>query len=53
LLEAGTRLPEVQSFLGHQAIGTTMRYLHVADLQLHEAVKVHPVNEILSGGGVL
>jgi site-specific recombinase XerD len=52
LLEAGTRLPEVRSFLGHQAIGTTMRYLHVADPQLHEAVKVHPVNEILSGGGV-
>jgi site-specific recombinase XerD len=53
LLEAGVRLPEVQNFLGHQAIGTTMRYLHVADPHLHEAVKVHPINGILSEGGVL
>jgi site-specific recombinase XerD len=53
LLEAGVRLPEVQRFLGHQSIGTTMRYLHVADPQLHEAVKVHPINDILSKGGVL
>ncbi len=51
LLEAGVRLPEVQSFLGHQAIGTTMRYLHVADPQLHAAVRFHPINNILSSGG--
>lgn len=52
LLEAGVRLPEVQQLLGHQTIGTTMRYLHVADRQLHQAVKIHPLNEILSIGGV-
>ena len=53
LLEAGVRLPEVQNILGHQAIGTTMRYLHVADPQLHEAMKCHPINEILLKGGEL
>ncbi len=52
LLEAGTCLPDVQQLLGHQCIGTTMRYLHVADPQLHQAVKVHPINEILTTGGV-
>jgi integrase/recombinase XerC len=52
LLEAGARLPEVQQLLGHRTISTTMRYLHVADPQLHEAVKVHPLNEILTAGGV-
>ena len=51
LLEAGVCLPDVQQLLGHQTIGTTMRYLHVADPQLHEAVKVHPLNEILTTGG--
>src|ERR1017187_1560474 len=52
LLEAGTCLPDVQQLLGHQNISTTMRYLHVADPQLHQAVKVHPINEILTTGGV-
>lgn len=52
LLEAGVCLPDVQQLLGHQCIGTTMRYLHVADPQLHQAVKVHPINEILTTGGV-
>jgi len=51
LLEAGVCLPDVQQLLGHQCIGTTMRYLHVADPQLHQAVKVHPINEILTTGG--
>lgn len=50
LLEAGIGVVDVQQLLGHQTIGTTMRYLHVADPQLHQAVKVHPLNEILSGG---
>jgi len=51
LLESGVCLPDVQQLLGHQTIGTTMRYLHVADPQLHQAVTVHPINEILSTGG--
>jgi site-specific recombinase XerD len=51
LLEAGVRLPDVQQLLGHQTISTTMRYLHVADPQLHQAVKVHPLNDILAVGG--
>jgi integrase/recombinase XerC len=51
LLEAGVCLPEVQQVLGHQTISTTMRYLHVADPQLHQAVKVHPLNDIPTVGG--
>jgi site-specific recombinase XerD len=50
-LEAGVCLPDVQQLLGHQTISTTMRYLHVADPQLHQAVKLHPLNEILAAGG--
>jgi integrase/recombinase XerC len=52
LLEAGVCLPDVQQLLGHQSIGTTMRYLHVADPQLHQAVKLHPLNDTLALGGV-
>jgi integrase len=47
LLEEGIRLPEVQRQLGHQAISTTVRYLHVADPQRREAVERHPINTIL------
>ncbi len=50
LLEDGVHLPEVQRILGHQTITTTMRYLHVADPQRHEAIKRHPINEILGQG---
>jgi site-specific recombinase XerD len=50
LLEAGVCLPDVQQLLGHQTISTTMRYLHVADPQLHQAVKVHPINDLLTVG---
>jgi site-specific recombinase XerD len=52
-LEAGVRLPEVQQLLGHQTISTTMRYLHVADPPLHQAIKVHPLNDILALGGAV
>jgi len=43
LLADGVRLPRVQELLGHQSIGTTMRYLHVADVELHRAMKKHPI----------
>jgi integrase/recombinase XerC len=45
LLEEGLSLPEVQAVLGHQAISTTVRYLHIADPQKHEAIRRHPINE--------
>jgi site-specific recombinase XerD len=48
LLEEGIRLPEVQRQLGHQAIATTVRYLHIADPQRREAVERHPLNSILA-----
>jgi site-specific recombinase XerD len=49
LLEDGVRLPQIQRMLGHQTIQTTVRYLHVADPQRHEAVKLHPINRMLGG----
>jgi integrase/recombinase XerC/integrase/recombinase XerD len=49
LLERGVGLPQVQRLLGHQTITTTMRYLHVADPQRHQAVALHPINQILAG----
>jgi len=51
LLEDGVGLPQIQRMLGHQTIATTMRYLHVADPQRHEAVKLHPINRMLPLGG--
>lgn len=47
LLEEGAHLREVQCLLGHQMIGTTMRYLHIADPQLHASVRKHPINAML------
>lgn len=47
LLEAGASVAEVQEVLGHRTISTTMRYLQVADPQLHCAAELHPVNAML------
>jgi site-specific recombinase XerD len=44
LIAAGVRLPEVQRILGHSGIGTTMRYLHVADPERRAAIARHPIN---------
>lgn len=46
LLAAGTRLPHVQKLLGHRRIQTTMQYLHIVDRQLHQAMALHPINDI-------
>jgi site-specific recombinase XerD len=48
LLENGVHLAEVQQVLGHQSIETTVRYLHVADPQLHASIQCHPINAMLS-----
>ncbi len=47
LLEAGLHVVQVQEILGHRAIGTTVRYLHVADPQRTAAVRLHPINDLL------
>ena len=46
LLTSGTPLPHVQKLLGHKSLQTTMRYLHVADKELHNAVARHPLNDV-------
>jgi len=47
LLEAGLHVAQVQEILGHRAISTTVRYLHVSDPQKTAAVRLHPINSIL------
>jgi integrase/recombinase XerD len=49
LLEAGVHLASVQRVLGHEWIGTTCRYLQVADRQRHAAMTRHPINEWIGG----
>lgn len=47
LLEAGVHLAEVQRVLGHSVISTTVRYVHIADPQRREAMRMHPLNDWL------
>lgn len=47
LLESGVCMAQVQMVLGHQHLGTTMRYTHIADPKRHEAVALHPLNDWL------
>jgi integrase/recombinase XerC len=47
LLEAGVHLAEVQRVLGHSGIATTVRYVHIADPQRREAMRMHPLNDWL------
>lgn len=47
LIEAGVGIPQVQRVLGHACLQTTMRYTHVSDPQRKEAIKNHPINQIL------
>lgn len=51
LLADGLHVAQVQKILGHQSVATTMRYLHISGPERIEAVKKHPINEILSRGG--
>lgn len=47
LIAAGVGIPQVQRVLGHACMQTTMRYTHVSDPQRTEAIKAHPINQIL------
>lgn len=48
LLASGASIAEVQRILGHTTVSTTMRYLHIADPERHEAIKMHPLNDWLT-----
>ena len=48
LIAAGVKMPQVQRILGHAGIGTTMRYLHVADPERRAAIAKHPLNAWLA-----
>ena len=48
LIENGIPIPEVRTMLGHAAIQTTMRYVHVSSGERNEAIKKHPINDFLS-----
>jgi hypothetical protein len=54
LVELGVNLRVIQQFMGHKAIQTTIRYAHVSNEMLVDAVsrmeRVHPTNPV---GGVL
>jgi site-specific recombinase XerD len=50
LLEAGVTIPEVQRFLGHAAIASTVRYTAVADPERAKAMSRHPLNRFLDPG---
>ena len=47
LLENGASLVEVKQVLGHKGVGTTSRYLHVADPERARAMSKHPLNDYL------
>lgn len=44
MLSDGVKLPHLKRLLGHQSIGTTMRYLHIEDAELARAIERHPIN---------
>lgn len=48
MLAAGVPVPEVQQTLGHATVATTMRYLHIADPERHQAMQQHPINDWLT-----
>ena len=48
LMEHGVTIPDVKAMLGHAAIQTTMRYVHVSSGERNEAIKKHPINDFLN-----
>ena len=47
LIEAGVDLIEVQKFLGHHSILTTVRYTHLTDQTKHHAIE--RINGLMDG----
>ncbi len=50
LIEAGVDLIEVQKYLGHHSILTTVRYTHLTDQTKHHAVD--KINALMNGFAV-
>ncbi|MEL6421636.1 MAG: tyrosine-type recombinase/integrase, partial [Pseudomonadota bacterium] len=50
LRQAGAPVEVVQRSLGHAAIGTTMRYAHVADTELQNSLQQLPTLSPTTGG---
>lgn len=47
MIEAGVDLLEVQKYLGHQSILTTVRYTHLTDQTKHNAID--KINGLMDG----
>jgi len=47
MIEAGVDLLEVQKYLGHQSILTTVRYTHLTDQTKHNAID--KINDLMDG----
>ncbi|MBK7766748.1 MAG: tyrosine-type recombinase/integrase [Sulfuritalea sp.] len=50
MIEAGVDLIEVQKFLGHHSILTTVRYTHLTDQTKHHALD--RINGLMDGFGI-
>ena len=50
LIEAGIDLIEVQKYLGHHSILTTVRYTHLTDQTKHHALE--RINALMDGFGI-
>jgi site-specific recombinase XerD len=50
LMAAGVHVAQVQRILGHAGVGTTVRYVHIADPQRRAAMQLHPLNQWLAMG---
>ena len=49
LLEEGVSVAEVQRFLGHAVLESTVRYLQISDPERTAAIAKHPINALLAG----
>ena len=48
MYQGGADIRSVQEILGHESVATTQLYTHVEEKQLKEAVKINPLNKLIS-----